>query len=680
MRKLLLCLFVASTLCAFGQSKVKRPDTYNYNRGMEEMSQDEYEEALKYFNQEIEDNPKNGHAYAWIATIYYLQDKYGKALSASDMALKNLPKKDEEYVSNTYDVRAKVYLELKDTLKAIEDYSTAIKLFPKQTDFYPKRAQIYFEQEKYDLAEADYMQLIKMDQASYEGHMGLGRNLNAQKRWDEAIEQFNRVADMYSDNSLIYSFRAAAYLEKEKWSEATDDLIHALNIDHDDYAFNLMLDLKEPAFGIMKAKLKIQGAKQPNEAYWPYCIAAMHEDKDEYDKAVTFYEEANSKDDDDVLRRRLAVCYKEIGDYNNALRCLEQAIELDSTDIQNNMVKAELLYEMGDVKNAIAEWDKIIEEIPDLDLGYASRGWLKSMSGDYEDAIEDYTMSITIAPEESYTYACRGDTYTRMGKTELAKADYQKVVELEDSPEKYAHNFYAYQGLGENEKAIAALDTIIAHDPNNNGVYYNAACMYARMKNKDKALEYLNKCLEMGYCSFNHMNRDYDLDFLREEPEFKAMVEKYESAAKAKFATADADDDSTGKEVTTEVPFTKEGGVYNVKCKINELPLYFIFDTGAADVSISTVEATFMLKNGFLDKKDMAGSKYYTDASGNISEGTIINLKKVDFGGLQLENVKAAVIKNQKAPLLLGQSVLSRLGKIEIDYDKHVLKITHKEK
>ena len=62
----------------------------------------------------------------------------------------------------------------------------------------------------------------------------------------------------------------------------------------------------------------------------------------------------------------------------------------------------------------------------------------------------------------------------------------------------------------------------------------------------------------------------------------------------------------------------------------------------------------------------------------NVNVGTIINLRKVDFGGKQLTNVKASVVKNQKAPLLLGQSVLGRLGKIEIDNSKHVLKITTK--
>ena len=167
------------------------------------------------------------------------------------------------------------------------------------------------------------------------------------------------------------------------------------------------------------------------------------------------------------------------------------------------------------------------------------------------------------------------------------------------------------------------------------------------------------------------------MDFLRETDEFKTLLEKFESSLKSKFEKGN-DSQILGEEVTTEVPFTKENGICNVKCKINDLPLYFVFDTGASTVSLSMVEATFMMKNGYLDKKDVVGSQYFQDANGNISEGTIINIKNVDFGGLKLENVKASVVRNQKAPLLLGQSVLSRLGKIEIDNSKHVLRISQK--
>lgn len=85
-----------------------------------------------------------------------------------------------------------------------------------------------------------------------------------------------------------------------------------------------------------------------------------------------------------------------------------------------------------------------------------------------------------------------------------------------------------------------------------------------------------------------------------------------------------------------------------------------------------------MLKNGYLSERDITGKQYYQTADGNISEGTTIILRKVNFAGLELTDVKASVVKSQKAPLLLGQSVLQRLGKIEIDNARSILKVTHK--
>ena len=129
-------------------------------------------------------------------------------------------------------------------------------------------------------------------------------------------------------------------------------------------------------------------------------------------------------------------------------------------------------------------------------------------------------------------------------------------------------------------------------------------------------------------------------------------------------------------EIISEIPFTKEDGICKVKCKINGLPLHFVFDTGASDVTLSMVEATFMMKNGYLSKNDVIGNQRYMDANGDVNVGTVINIKNVNFGGLDLNNIRASVVRNQKAPLLLGQSVLARLGKIEIDNAQKVIKIT----
>ncbi|HMP30411.1 MAG TPA: retropepsin-like aspartic protease [Saprospiraceae bacterium] len=111
----------------------------------------------------------------------------------------------------------------------------------------------------------------------------------------------------------------------------------------------------------------------------------------------------------------------------------------------------------------------------------------------------------------------------------------------------------------------------------------------------------------------------------------------------------------------------KRGGVYQVPIEVNDVKMYFIFDTGAGMVSISATEAAFLYKQGSLDNDDILGSANFMDANGDISEGTIINLKTVKIGNRTLYNIRASVVHNMNAPLLLGQSALEKFGKISID-------------
>jgi len=671
----LLLLVAISSIATAQDKKTNRPTYYNYLRGVESVQKENTEEALEFFNKDIEENPKNGYSFSWIAMLRLHKKEYGKALTAVNMAIKYLPKKDPEYVIFAYSTRADVYLNLEDTVKALADYDMAIKVKSDESSLYEKRAQIYYEQEKYALADADYHKMIDLNPGGTMGYMGLGRNANAQKRWDDAIKQFDYVAKLSSDYSSAYSFRAESYIGKEKWPEATDDLVKALGLEWDRKALHLAGKLKEPAFTMMVSKMKVQMAKSPNEASWPYIIGTMYEQSKKYEKAIEYYDLANKRDESPTIHERISVCQYELGNYDLALRSINKAINIDSTEISYMARKANIFYEMGDVRSAIGEWDKVLAAQPEYAFGYYRRGWFKELAGDMEGAVEDLSMSVVLEPEYSYAYVSRGDVYLKQGKTDLAEQDFKKVIELENTPEKYDCVHYAYQGLGLNDKAIAAMDSIIAREDDRAGSYYDAACLYSRMKDKNNALKYLEKSLELGYMRFAHIERDFDMDYLREMSEFKLLLEKYKSKHKVN-KEQQSSSISEKETVTMEIPFTKEDGVCKVKCKINELPLHFIFDTGASDVSISMVEASFMMKNGYLNGKDVVGSEHYIDANGDISVGTVINLKNVNFGGMNLNNVRASVVRNQKAPLLLGQSVLARLGKIEIDNAKKVIKIT----
>lgn len=590
-----------------------------------------------------------------------------------------MPKKDKEYTAIAYDTRAGIYLTMEDTISALRDYDTSIRLEPQNKAHYERRAQIYFEQEKYDLADADYKQMISLDPGDVTGYMGIGRNARDQGRYDDALQQFNYVIRMEPDYSSGYSFRAECYIAQKRNSEAVDDIIKALSINGDEKAYYLLFAIDKEALPLIKAKLQVQANKNPTEAEWFYYLGQVYESNNCQREAISFYEQAHGRDANAAFMERISNCYYDLGEYESALDYIDRAIYMDSNDYDFVMMKGSIYNEMGKYPEAIAELDKYIEKYPDNYFGYYRRGWFKDEASDIDGAIEDYTMSITLEPKYAYAYCGRGRFYNEQGQKDLARADFEKVIELDTVPVpslSCAH--YAFFYLGQKDKAIEFMDSLIAKNDDRAGSYYDAACLYSIMSEKDTAIDYLKQAFEHGFRRIAHTYADHDLDNIRELPEYKALLDKYSKEGIVDEDIKSQDDISEGITETVEVPFTKERGVTKVKCTINGLPLHFVFDTGAADVTMSMVEANFMLKNDYIKPTDIVGSARYMDANGDITEGTVVNLRSVNFGGLELDNVRASVVRNQKAPLLLGQSVLGRLGKIEIDNPGMKLVITHK--
>lgn len=187
----------------------------------------------------------------------------------------------------------------------------------------------------------------------------------------------------------------------------------------------------------------------------------------------------------------------------------------------------------------------------------------------------------------------------------------------------------------------------------------------------DKAIEYARK--ENGYLRIKHIESDNDLDSIRMSSEYHLLLEQFKNEKKSDKEVTLAPLNSTE---VLEIPLIlRRTGIYTVKCFLNEMPVSLVLDTGCTNVSISLIESDYMLKNGYISQNDFLGYENYQDATGNYHKARILLIKKFRIGNKVIENVRASVIPNQEAPLLLGQNVLNRLGKVEIDPQKKILKI-----
>ena len=118
------------------------------------------------------------------------------------------------------------------------------------------------------------------------------------------------------------------------------------------------------------------------------------------------------------------------------------------------------------------------------------------------------------------------------------------------------------------------------------------------------------------------------------------------------------------------IELIKENNIYKIQCKVNSIPMSFIFDTGASDVSISQSEANLLISQGLLKNEDIKETVKYKIANGSVEDGTKVILRKISIQGYILENIEASIVHHNGAPLLFGLNAINKIGKIEIENNR----------
>jgi tetratricopeptide (TPR) repeat protein len=155
---------------------------------------------------------------------------------------------------------------------------------------------------------------------------------------------------------------------------------------------------------------------------------------------------------------------------------------------------------LGNQYKALGQFDDAIgayQEAVTLDQSNAGYhhdlGLVYAAVGKPDEAIASFEIVIEIEPDHSLAHATLGGYYRRNGKEELAKAHIEKarrLIEKEENP-------------------------------------YNLACLEAIDSNIDRSLELLEIALKNKREYVNWARTDHDLDFIRTDPRFLALLTKY---------------------------------------------------------------------------------------------------------------------------------------------------------
>ena len=683
--KRIAVLLTACTMALPGFSQSREDNRpYNLQKAYEVLQNDHDEDqALKLLSDQIKSTPDNVECWLLMCRIYRNQKEYGRAMSSVNEAIRvNKPKKSGFVNSTLYWWKSSVYDDMDNNEQEIEWLKKALDAARKDNKENVQNisfdlGQAYYEAKKYDESDAVYRQMVKEDETDQAAMTGLARNMIQREDYAGAVRMLDASQKYGDDYSETYRFRSEAYDKMGETDKAIDDALLWFEKDEDAYDSAIIkLMMKHRTYAIAKAKTIMKSSDSKDA--WRVLLLSIYEEAGEYENAIKEYdslEEDYGKDE--YIYAHRADCYDKLGLTDMALSEIEKAIELEA-DYSNICSKGGILRTAGRYAEAIEVFDQAIEVDPLYAFAYYAKGWCHELSGDDDKAMECYNLGIDLDKEYAYIYLMRGQIHLKRGDKIKAEEDFNTVLQLDTVVTDGSCRQYALHFLGRDDEADEWMQKLIDDEPYDMGHYYDKACLYSRMGRTAEAVKALETALEMGYCAFPHIENDDDMDAIRGRDDFRALIVKYKEKLAERIEKMGIDMTAVKEEQITEVPITrKAGGTFNVDCSVNGLALNMIFDTGASDVSISKVEADFMLKNNYLSMSDIKGKQYYQTADGGISEGTVITLKEVRIGDAVLHNVDASVVKSQKAPLLLGESVLQKFGTFTVDNINSKLIIKH---
>lgn len=672
----------------FGQrvsaQQTESADNYCYYKAIELIDNDgDLKEARRLINENIKQNPKHILSYVAMVQLDMNDRDYASALRNIEKALKTNYKKSGVSDAKLLWWKATIYDDMGDKEKAIPILESAVKLATKNKDedlmsMMDRLADLYHDVKDYNTSDAIYRQMIKIDEFVMDPKFGLVKNMIARGAYDKAGAMLDECRKFNKEDPYIYWLEVKLYDATGEYKKMIDAMVSLYEKTEEEDYLDLNKFNKDKKYSMAVIKGKI--ARGGDNIIWKFCLLQMYKSEREYIKELELLNGIIADYSEYItLYEMRATCYSEMGMTDLALVDMTKCIEL--SDEENlayyHALRGDVYKNAGKYAEAIADFDKFIEFMPTYAYGYYAKGWCKELSGDDKGAMECYEEGIAINDQYPHIYLMRGEMNLKWGNIEAARGDFERILELDTVAVSGSCRHYALHFLGKDDQALKWMEKMIAEDETDYGLWYDKACLLGRMGRCDQAMEALGKTLEKGYRKFAHLENDDDMDPIREREDYKELVARYRVIFQEELLRIGAKAQESGpKGVISEIKMTRMyGGTYEIPCQVNGLPLKMIFDTGAASVTISSVEANFMLKNGYLKDSDVKGKSNYITASGDIHEGTVLRLKEVKLGDAVLKDVEASVVSNQKAPLLLGQSVLEKFGTITIDNINSKLKI-----
>ena len=231
---------------------------------------------------------------------------------------------------------------------------------------------------------------------------------------------------------------------------------------------------------------------------------------------------------------------------DDGLASAERALALDANLAEAHAVKAKILAEHGRHDEAANEINIALRLNPESYEVNRAAAYLRFRQQRIDEAIGYYEKSMSLMETDlnsgsmlltCYNAVGNSQAALRTARVTLARVE-KMLVQDPNNATAMGSGALALGVLGDGERAKEWINRALLIDPDNMNARYNFACSLASLFKEpdvDAAMDLLGPVYETLAAGFlDHANVDPDLDKLRENPRFKAMV----AAAEARLGIA----------------------------------------------------------------------------------------------------------------------------------------------
>ncbi len=222
---------------------------------------------------------------------------------------------------------------------------------------------------------------------------------------------------------------------------------------------------------------------------------------------------------------------------DEALGAADRALELDPDLAEAYNAKGQALFTCERYKEAMSCLEKAIRINPKLFDAYLACARTYFASGLPAEAADWYERAADLQPDDYQTPMLLGFVYSKLNRETDAERVRRRGVKLVEERLEFDPNdvraLYlaanALVALGELDRGLEWTRRALRLEPHEPMLLYNTACIYCLAGKPGEAIGFLEEAVRQGFFNRDWMRHDVDLDPLRENSRFKALVESMDA-------------------------------------------------------------------------------------------------------------------------------------------------------